>query len=100
MKKRNRSVSIIGVGDSYSGRPTSPEMKDTSYHEWFTYACHEAMKDANVNPQEIDEMVFSNVFMPLTVTAISQHVHLAEWIGMRGKPAYHIESACPVPTWL
>lgn len=95
MGKFMRGVSIIGVGDSKQYRPT--EGRDyigLGHEEVLALACHEAYADAGVNPRDIDAWVMPQVFPNLCGHTLGMHAALATWIGLRGKPACHLENAC------
>ncbi|MGM9606872.1 MAG: thiolase family protein [Oscillospiraceae bacterium] len=94
--KYMRSVSIIGVGDTPQGKfLETPELKDLSTYEMFAYACQEAMQDAGVKAKDIDELVYCEVVgLRTNGHVLGNHVQRMEWIGMKGKPGYHIENAC------
>lgn len=109
-----RSVSIIGVGDIRQGTSNldpvaqaksyafgaeqgshTPELEDLSMFEMFAYSAQEAMKDANINPQQIDQLVYSNVAnISSAGMTLGCHPTLLDWAGMHGKASMHIETAC------
>ena len=93
--KYMRGVSIIGVGDSKQFLAhDNRDYVGLGHEEVLAIACHEAFADAGVNPRDIDALVMPQVFPNLQGNTLGMQSYLTTWIGMRGKPATHIETAC------
>jgi len=89
-----RSVSIIGTGCTpFQNMLESPDWSGITENELFACAAIEAMDDAGIVGKDIDAFIQSQVFPGLT-KQMNGNVFCADWIGMRGKPSWHIESAC------
>ena len=92
--KNLRSVSIIGVGCTPFRDIDDPEMNGLSEGELFGYAAIEAMKDAGVDASQIDFFYHGQANPGHTSHYITPAIHMANWIGMRGKGCAHHSEAC------
>lgn len=87
-------VSIIGIGCTRFGDILdTPEIKGLSLQELAAKAAIEAMKDANVTPQEIDAVYFGNA-MVHTSQLPGTYSQLSRWIGGQFKEGVHFEAQC------
>lgn len=94
-QKFARPVSIIGTSTLPQRYFDDPEYKDLSIYELWACACHQAMEDAGVKPENIDKIVYSQMANFVTAGNVLAMVGtLEEWIGLAGKPITHIEQAC------
>lgn len=94
---REREVAIIGVGNTpWMLAHKTPEWEGTTEPEMMAIAALDAMDDAGITGKDIDAMTYSQLFNSTSDT-INANVALQNWIGMRGKESYHIESACTSP---
>ena len=105
MKRRlSRPVDIIGVGTTKLGFVTdTPEIKNMTSRELWTWAAYEAMQDAGVTPKEIDALFCGNMFSELSEDQYHLSNILAQWTGLTAgngiwKPAVRIEGACASST--
>lgn len=90
-----RSVSIIGVGYTPFGDVrVSPGIKDFSERELYAMACIEAMRDANISPQEIDAYYVGMTGPGFYARCKGAGPMYAEWIGMRHKPTLFHDEGC------
>ena len=95
-----RPVDIIGVGITKLGFVTeTPEIKNMTSRELWTWACHDAMQDAGVTPKDIDAMVLGNMVSELSEDQYHLGNFLVQWAGMSTgtgswKPAVRLEGAC------
>lgn len=88
-------VSIIGVGCTQFGSVLStPGLKDKTFQELVTMACHEAMEDAGVNPVKDIDALFVGNMLSHSLHQYSMATQVCDWIGMQGKPALHFATAC------
>ena len=95
--KREREVAIIGVGHTpWQLIHKSPEWEGTTEPELFAIAALDAMDDAGLTGKDIDAFTYAQLFNATSDT-INANVAVQNWIGMRGKESYHIESACTSP---
>lgn len=92
--KNLRSVSIIGVGCTPFRDIDSGELEGLSEGELFAYAAIEAMKDANIDASQIDFFFHGQANPGYTSHYITPAIHMANWIGMRGKGCAHHSEAC------
>lgn len=93
--KYKRSVSIIGVGCTPMRiMLDTPELKGITEPELFAWGALEAMKDAGIEGKDIDAYIHGQVMSMTHAKAMCANVFDADWIGMRGKPSWHVESAC------
>jgi len=92
-----RSVSIIGVGNSpYMITHKDPEWNGITEVELFAQSAIAAMDDAGITGKDIDALTYSQLFTE-TSAVIDPNVFALDWLGMRGKASWHVESACTSP---
>jgi acetyl-CoA C-acetyltransferase len=95
-----RPVDIIGVGISKLGFVTeTPEIKNMTSRELWTWAAAEAMEDAGITPKEIDALFVGNMVSELSEDQYHLGNFLIQWTGMSAgsdawKPAVRLEGAC------
>ena len=95
-----RPVDIIGVGISKLGFVTeTPEIKNMTSRELWTWAATEAMEDAGITPKEIDALFVGNMVSELSEDQYHLGNVLIQWTGMSAgngawKPAVRLEGAC------
>ena len=95
--KREREVAIIGVGHTpWLLAHKDPDWAGTTEPEMFAIAALDAMDDAGLTGKDIDAFTYAQLFNATSDT-INANVAVQNWIGMRGKESYHIESACTSP---
>ena len=96
----SRAVDIIGVGSTKLGLVAeTPEIKDMTSRELWTWAAREAMQDAGVSPKEIDALFVGNMISELSEDQYHLGNVLIQWTGMgtgngAWKPAVRLEGAC------
>ena len=101
MRRRlSRSVDIIGAGITKLGFVTeTPEIKNMTSRELWTWAAQEAIEDAGVPLKEIDALYVGNMISELSEDQYHLGNVLAQWTGMRmgngaWKSAVRVEGAC------
>jgi len=95
LKPYNRSVSIVGIGVTPFVRvKDDPEYDGLTEGELFGYAARAAMKDAGITGKDVDFMIHGQAGPGWTSNFATPHVHVANWIGMKGKASYHHSEAC------
>jgi acetyl-CoA C-acetyltransferase len=88
-------VSIIGVGCTPFGSClTTPEIKDMTERELFSWAALEAMEDAGIEAKDIDAFYIGHCMSETLSRTYASAAAVADWIGMRNKPGFRHESAC------
>lgn len=94
--KMNREVAIIGVGMTPISDVVNPDSPCYRFsdRELAAYAAQLAMKDANVNANDVDAMFFSQVGTGFNEFQVCHQVNISDWVGMSGKPTYKHEEAC------
>lgn len=95
-KQLSRPVSIIGVGSTVFGAPfDTPELDGLSFQEYGAWAVLDALKDAGVNPKEVDHIVVGSTSSPThNAMNLSPHHGFLEWVGMTGKEANYQCAGC------
>lgn len=94
--KYSRSVSIIGVGCT----PFMNTLKDPKYQgltesELYGYAAIEAMKDAGIEPQDIQTYIHGQAGAIPTSDQNAANVHVNDWFGCHGLGSFaHSEACC------
>ena len=89
-----KNPSIIGVGmTKFGDLLKTPELKDKTFQELMAEAAFEAYDDAGISPEEIDAFLVGNM-LPHTSLSMSQATNTADWLGLRNKPGFHIDTAC------
>lgn len=94
--KNMRSVSIVGIGAT----PFMNLVKNETYHgltngELFGRAALDAMRDANVQPRDVQYFFHGSANPHVLNNCITPNVQVADWFGMRGKGSLsHSEGCC------
>ena len=92
-----RDVAIIGVGHTpWMLTHKDPDWAGITEPELFAIAALDAMDDAGLTGKDIDAFTYSQLFNATSDT-INANVAAQNWIGMRGKQSFHVESACTSP---
>jgi len=71
----------------------TPELKNKTFQELVAEAAFEAYDDAGISPEEIDAFIVGNM-LPQTSLSNSQATNCSDWLGLRYKPGFHIDTAC------
>ncbi|MCS7136596.1 MAG: thiolase domain-containing protein [Nitrososphaerota archaeon] len=84
-----RDVAVIGVGMTKFGERWDKQLRDL-----FVEAANEALKDANIGRDEVQALFVGNFSAGSFVG--QEHVAplLADYLSLKSKPAFRIESAC------
>ncbi len=84
-----RDVAVVGIGMTRFGERWDKQLRDL-----FVEAANEALKDANMNRKEVQALFVGNFSAGSFVG--QEHVAplLADYLSLRSKPAFRIESAC------
>ena len=94
--KNLRSVSIVGIGAT----PFMNLIKNDTYHgltngELFGHAALDAMKDAHIEPRDVQYFFHGSANPHVLNNCITPNVQVADWFGMRGKGSLsHSEGCC------
>ena len=94
--KTMRSVSIVGIGATpFFNGVENKTYKGLTNGELFGHAALDAMKDAGVEPRDV-QFFFHGSANPYVLNhCITPHVQQADWFGMRGKGSVsHSEGCC------
>lgn len=95
LKPYTKEVSIIGIGATPFVRVIEDEeVKGLTEGELFGYAAREAMKDAGVDGKDIDFFVQGQAGPGWTSNFATPNMHVANWVGMKGKGSLHHSEAC------
>jgi acetyl-CoA C-acetyltransferase len=101
MRRRlSRSVDIIGAGITKLGFVTeTPEIKNMTSRELWTWAAQEAIEDAGVSLKEIDALYVGNMISELSEDQYHLGNVLTQWTGVKTgngawKSAVRVEGAC------
>ena len=95
LKPFNRSVSIVGVGVTpFRQTREIPELDGITEGELFGYAAVEAMRDAGMTGKDVDFFVHGQAGPGWESNFATPNVHVANWLGMKGKGSYHQSEAC------
>lgn len=95
LKPYSRSVSIIGVGATpFMFTKDDPELNGIFEGELLAYAAQEAMRDAGVTAADIDFFVHGQAGPGWQSNFGTPAMHVASWVGTRGKPNCHHSEAC------
>jgi len=90
-----RGVSIMGVGYTPMGDVlTSPEIKDFSERELISWACLEAMENADIEAKDIDACYLGMSGPNFDAKLKSGGPFFMDWIGMRNKPVLFHDEGC------
>ena len=94
--KNMRSVSIVGVGATpFFNGVTNPQYKGLTNGELFGYAALDAMKDAHVEPRDVQYFFHGSANPHVLNNCITPNLQVADWFGMRGKGSLsHSEGCC------
>jgi acetyl-CoA C-acetyltransferase len=94
--KNLRSVSIVGIGAT----PFMNTITNKTYHgitngELFGHAALDAMKDAHIEPRDVQYFFHGSANPHVMFHAITPNLQVADWFGMRGKGSIsHSEGCC------
>ena len=94
--KNMRSVSIVGIGAT----PFFNGITNKKYHgltngELFGYAALDAMKDAHVEPRDVQYFFHGSANPHVLNGCITPNLQVCDWFGMRGKGSLsHSEGCC------
>lgn len=95
LKPYTRSVSIIGVGATPFVRVLDdPAVNGMNEAELFAYAARDAMLDAGVDGSDIEFYIHGQAGPGWSSNFATPNMHVANWIGMKGKGSYHHSEAC------
>ena len=95
VKPFKRGVSIIGVGATPFVRILDdPSVDGMNEQELFAYAARDAMKDAGVDGSDVEFYIHGQAGPGWTSNLATPNMHVANWIGMKGKGSYHHSEAC------
>lgn len=94
--KNMRSVSIVGVGATpFFNSITNPTYHGLTHGELFGYAALDAMKDAHVEPKDVQYFFHGAANPHVLEAAITPNLQVADWFGMRSKGSLsHSEGCC------
>ncbi|MDY4014994.1 beta-ketoacyl synthase N-terminal-like domain-containing protein, partial [Parafannyhessea umbonata] len=93
--KQARSVSIVGVGCTpFKNFEDHPETKGMSEGDAFGYAALEAIKDAGLQPRDI-QYFYHGAANPFMIgDSLTPNMQVADWFGVRGIGSVHHSEAC------
>ena len=95
LKPYSRSVSIVGIGVTPFVRAIDdPRYNGITEGEMFGYAAAEAMRDAGITGKDVDFVIHGQAGPGWTSNFGSPNIHVANWIGMKGRGSYHHSEAC------
>ena len=95
LKPYSRSVSIIGVGATPFVRVLDePAVDGMNEAELFAYAARDAMKDAGVTGKDVEYYIHGQAGPGWTSNFATPNMHVANWLGMKGKGSHHHSEAC------
>ena len=94
--KNMRMVSIVGVGATpFFNGITNSQYKGITNGELFGYAALDAMKDAHVEPRDVQYFFHGSANPHVLNGCITPNLQVADWFGMRGKGSIsHSEGCC------
>ena len=94
--KNMRSVSIVGVGATpFFNAVENPVYKGITAGELFGHAALDAMKDAGIEPRDVQYFFHGSANPYVMFRAITPNLQVADWFGMRGKGSIsHSEGCC------
>lgn len=94
--KTLRSVSIVGIGATpFIDTITDEKYKGLTNGELFGHAALDAMKDAGVEPRDVQFFYHGSANPYILFKAVSPNLQVADWFGMRGKGSLsHSEGCC------
>ena len=95
LKPYARSVSIVGVGVTPFIRAKDDERYNgITEGELFGYAATEAMRDCGITGKDVEFFIHGQAGPGWTSNFGSPNIHVANWLGMKGKGSYHQSEAC------
>ena len=94
--KNMRSVSIVGIGATpFFNGVENPTYKGLTNGELFGHAALAAMKDAGVEPRDVQYFFHGSANPHVLNNCITPNLQVADWFGMRGKGSLsHSEGCC------
>lgn len=94
--KTLRSVSIVGIGATpFFNAETNSTYSGLTHGELFGHAALDAMKDAGVEPRDVQFFYHGAANPHVLENAITPNLQVADWFGMRGKGSMsHSEGCC------
>ncbi len=94
--KQLRSVSIVGIGATpFMNCVENPAYKGLTHGELFGHAALDAMKDAGIEPKDVQFFFHGSANPYVTEKCITPNLQVADWFGMRGKGSLsHSEGCC------
>jgi len=94
--KNMRSVSIVGVGATpFFNGVENPAYKGITLGELFGHAALDAMKDAGIEPRDVQYFFHGSANPYILNKCITPNLQVADWFGMRGKGSLsHSEGCC------
>ena len=94
--KTLRGVSIVGIGATpFFNGVENPAYKGITNGELFGHAALAAMKDAGVEPRDVQYFFHGSANPHILNNCITPNLQVADWFGMRGKGSLsHSEGCC------
>ena len=95
--KNMRSVSIVGIGATpfFSAVEPGSPYAGLTHGELFGYAALDAMKDAGVEPRDVQYFFHGSANPSMLEKCITPNLQVADWFGMRGKGSLSLsEGGC------
>ena len=94
--KMQRSVSIVGIGATpFFNGVENPVYKGLTNGELFGHAALDAMKDAGLEPRDVQFFFHGSANPHILNNCITPNLQVADWFGMRGKGSVsHSEGCC------
>ena len=94
--KTLRGVSIVGIGATpFFNGVENPAYKGITNGELFGHAALAAMKDAGVEPRDVQYFFHGSANPHVLNNCITPNLQVADWFGMRGKGSLsHSEGCC------
>lgn len=84
--KNMRSVSIVGIGATpFFNGVQNETYKGLTNGELFGHAALDAMKDAGVEPRDVQYFFHGSANPHVLNNCITPNLQVADWFGMRGK---------------
>ncbi len=93
--RQARSVSIVGVGCTpFANFEDHPQTKGMSEGDAFGYAALEAIRDAGLEPRDI-QYFYHGAANPFMIgDSLTPNMQVADWFGVRGIGSVHHSEAC------
>ena len=94
--KTLRGVSIVGIGATpFFNAETNQTYSGLTHGELFGHAALDAMKDAGVEPRDVQYFFHGAANPHVLENCITPNLQVADWFGMRGKGSLsHSEGCC------